>query len=193
MSAHDVFFVQSLFDLVCRKGQIIAIKHWDVSRQDPDRDLVKFDRPSFGNYDSTANSWRIAINFMPIPLPSFIYGTAWKKDATAPLVRAAVNAGFKARAPPRSRHLGSVARREDRPRAPPPHAHDRAARGRARVRGARLGPLCEEPRGHRGADHAPSHGSQAHDGARGGALRGHARAGDRALRANRPAARDARH
>src|SRR5437870_4366808 len=96
MSAHDVFFVQSLFDLVCRNGQITAIKHRDVSRQDPDRDLVKFDRPGFGNYDSTANSWRIAINFMPIPLPSFIYGTAWKKDATAPLVRAAVNAGFKA-------------------------------------------------------------------------------------------------
>src|SRR5256885_5666248 len=33
---------------------------------------------------------------MRIPLPSFIYGTAWKKDATAPLVRAAINAGFKA-------------------------------------------------------------------------------------------------
>jgi diketogulonate reductase-like aldo/keto reductase len=30
------------------------------------------------------------------PLPSFIYGTAWKKEATAPLVRAAVSAGFKA-------------------------------------------------------------------------------------------------
>src|SRR5207237_5126114 len=34
---------------------------------------------------------------MPMtPPPSFIYGTAWKKDATAPLVRGAVNAGFKA-------------------------------------------------------------------------------------------------
>src|SRR2546427_4726581 len=34
---------------------------------------------------------------MPVALPpSFIYGTAWKKDVTAPLVRAAVNAGFKA-------------------------------------------------------------------------------------------------
>lgn len=30
------------------------------------------------------------------PIPSFIYGTAWKKDATADLVRAAVRAGFKA-------------------------------------------------------------------------------------------------
>ena len=29
-------------------------------------------------------------------LPSFIYGTAWKKDATAGLVRTAVTAGFKA-------------------------------------------------------------------------------------------------
>ena len=29
-------------------------------------------------------------------LPSFIYGTAWKKEATAPLVRTAVSAGFKA-------------------------------------------------------------------------------------------------
>ena len=28
--------------------------------------------------------------------PSFIYGTAWKKDATAHLVRTAVNAGFRA-------------------------------------------------------------------------------------------------
>lgn len=28
--------------------------------------------------------------------PSFIYGTAWKKDATAELVKTAVNAGFKA-------------------------------------------------------------------------------------------------
>jgi diketogulonate reductase-like aldo/keto reductase len=28
--------------------------------------------------------------------PSFIYGTAWKKDATAELVRNAVKAGFKA-------------------------------------------------------------------------------------------------
>lgn len=29
-------------------------------------------------------------------VPSFIYGTAWKKDATTELVRAAVSAGFKA-------------------------------------------------------------------------------------------------
>lgn len=29
-------------------------------------------------------------------LPSFIYGTAWKKDATAGLVRTAINAGFRA-------------------------------------------------------------------------------------------------
>ena len=31
-----------------------------------------------------------------MPPPSFIYGTAWKKDATAELVRSAVKAGFKA-------------------------------------------------------------------------------------------------
>jgi diketogulonate reductase-like aldo/keto reductase len=31
-----------------------------------------------------------------VPIPSFIYGTAWKKDATATLVRTAVSAGFKA-------------------------------------------------------------------------------------------------
>jgi len=31
-----------------------------------------------------------------VSLPSFIYGTAWKKDATATLVRTAVSAGFKA-------------------------------------------------------------------------------------------------
>jgi len=31
-----------------------------------------------------------------LPLPSFIYGTAWKKEATAALVRTAVSAGFKA-------------------------------------------------------------------------------------------------
>jgi diketogulonate reductase-like aldo/keto reductase len=30
-----------------------------------------------------------------IALPSFIYGTAWKKDATAGLVRSAVSAGFR--------------------------------------------------------------------------------------------------
>src|SRR5712692_9682321 len=29
------------------------------------------------------------------PNPSFIYGTAWKKDATAELVQAAVSAGFR--------------------------------------------------------------------------------------------------
>ena len=34
---------------------------------------------------------------MPISIPpSFIYGTAWKKDATASLVRGAVTAGFRA-------------------------------------------------------------------------------------------------
>lgn len=31
-----------------------------------------------------------------VTIPSFIYGTAWKKDATARLVRAAVAAGFRA-------------------------------------------------------------------------------------------------
>src|ERR671918_457950 len=31
-----------------------------------------------------------------VPMPSFMYGTAWKKDATAPLVQTAVSAGFKA-------------------------------------------------------------------------------------------------
>ena len=30
-----------------------------------------------------------------VPLPSFIYGTAWKKDATASLVQLAVDSGFK--------------------------------------------------------------------------------------------------
>src|SRR5262249_53754405 len=33
---------------------------------------------------------------MPNSIPPFIYGTAWKKDATASLVRAAVTAGFRA-------------------------------------------------------------------------------------------------
>src|SRR5438046_1821800 len=31
-----------------------------------------------------------------MPLPSFIYGTAWKKEATATLVKMAVGAGFTA-------------------------------------------------------------------------------------------------
>ncbi len=31
-----------------------------------------------------------------VPLPSFMYGTAWKKDATARLTRQAVEAGFRA-------------------------------------------------------------------------------------------------
>src|SRR5205085_5748183 len=31
-----------------------------------------------------------------VPLPSFMYGTAWKKDATARLVRLAVESGFRA-------------------------------------------------------------------------------------------------
>ena len=31
-----------------------------------------------------------------VPLPSFMYGTAWKKEATAPLVQQAVAAGFTA-------------------------------------------------------------------------------------------------
>jgi diketogulonate reductase-like aldo/keto reductase len=31
-----------------------------------------------------------------ISMPSFMYGTAWKKEATAPLVEAAVEAGFRA-------------------------------------------------------------------------------------------------
>ena len=31
-----------------------------------------------------------------VPLPSFLYGTAWKKDATSPLVQLAVESGFNA-------------------------------------------------------------------------------------------------
>ena len=31
-----------------------------------------------------------------LPLPSFMYGTAWKKDATADLVQLAVSLGFRA-------------------------------------------------------------------------------------------------
>ena len=31
-----------------------------------------------------------------IPVPSFMYGTAWKKDATTHLVQSAVEAGFRA-------------------------------------------------------------------------------------------------
>jgi diketogulonate reductase-like aldo/keto reductase len=31
-----------------------------------------------------------------VPLPSFMYGTAWKKEATSPLVQQAVAAGFRA-------------------------------------------------------------------------------------------------
>ena len=31
-----------------------------------------------------------------VPIPSFMYGTAWKKDSTAQLVKAAVSAGFRA-------------------------------------------------------------------------------------------------
>src|SRR6185436_7747244 len=31
-----------------------------------------------------------------VPMPSFMYGTAWKKEATAQLVQSAVAAGFKA-------------------------------------------------------------------------------------------------
>ncbi|HXX92838.1 MAG TPA: aldo/keto reductase, partial [Planctomycetota bacterium] len=31
-----------------------------------------------------------------VPLPSFMYGTAWKKEATSPLVQQAVTAGFRA-------------------------------------------------------------------------------------------------
>lgn len=31
-----------------------------------------------------------------VPIPSFMYGTAWKKDATAPLVLRAIHAGFRA-------------------------------------------------------------------------------------------------
>src|SRR5207245_2646182 len=77
----------------------------------------------------------------------------------------------------------------DRAGAPPAHAHDRAARGAASVRGARVGPFCQQPGGHRGADHAASEGSQAHDGARGWAPRRHARARRRALRSRRPGAR----
>src|SRR5215470_13543415 len=36
------------------------------------------------------------ITYNQIPVPSFMYGTAWKKDATAQLVELAVSAGFKA-------------------------------------------------------------------------------------------------
>jgi len=36
------------------------------------------------------------IAYNQIPLPSFMYGTAWKKEATSPLVQLAVTSGFKA-------------------------------------------------------------------------------------------------
>jgi len=35
------------------------------------------------------------IAYNQVPLPSFMYGTAWKKDATLPLVQLAVTSGFK--------------------------------------------------------------------------------------------------
>ena len=36
------------------------------------------------------------IAYNQVPLPRFMYGTAWKKEATAPLVQLAVSSGFKA-------------------------------------------------------------------------------------------------
>jgi len=36
------------------------------------------------------------IAYNNVPIPSFMYGTAWKKEATAPLVEAAVASGFNA-------------------------------------------------------------------------------------------------
>jgi diketogulonate reductase-like aldo/keto reductase len=42
-------------------------------------------------FDSTANKL-----FRTVGKPPFIYGTAWKKEATAPLVKQAVEAGFRA-------------------------------------------------------------------------------------------------
>jgi len=36
------------------------------------------------------------IAYNQVPLPSFMYGTAWKKEATSQLVQAAVESGFKA-------------------------------------------------------------------------------------------------
>ena len=36
------------------------------------------------------------IAYNEVALPSFMYGTAWKKEATAPLVLQAVQAGFRA-------------------------------------------------------------------------------------------------
>lgn len=35
-------------------------------------------------------------NGPPVTIPTFIYGTAWKKDRTADLVHQAINAGFRA-------------------------------------------------------------------------------------------------
>jgi len=36
------------------------------------------------------------LSYNKVPIPPFMYGTAWKKDATAPLVELAVNSGFAA-------------------------------------------------------------------------------------------------
>ena len=36
------------------------------------------------------------IAYNKIPIPSFMYGTAWKKEATSPLVQLAVASGFTA-------------------------------------------------------------------------------------------------
>ncbi|MGD9851530.1 MAG: aldo/keto reductase family protein [Nitrospirales bacterium] len=36
------------------------------------------------------------LTYNKIPIPAFMYGTAWKKDATAQLVELAVNSGFRA-------------------------------------------------------------------------------------------------
>lgn len=36
------------------------------------------------------------VTYNDVAIPAFMYGTAWKKDATAPLVELAVNVGFRA-------------------------------------------------------------------------------------------------
>ncbi len=36
------------------------------------------------------------LTYNNVPIPAFMYGTAWKKDATAQLVELAVDSGFTA-------------------------------------------------------------------------------------------------
>jgi len=38
----------------------------------------------------------VLTTYNQVPVPSFMYGTAWKKDATAKLVELAVESGFTA-------------------------------------------------------------------------------------------------